>query len=514
MKNGGALCAIILCCAIAGEAQDVSLSGTVTGNGAGINGARVSLKNYPLLVAYTDGSGAFTLSGALPVINRKNFTGAGALPSIKNNNLLFTSAKSLSAVRIDLFALNGSRLFSQKLSNVAPGSHSVPLIKTAQGIYFVRLSVGTESYLMKMAAGMGSVVAKRQGMNLSASLAKGVASAGLIDTLIVTAQTWKHALVGLTDYREQLSPVTLTASNPWKPTGALMHDNGMVKIMAKGYDFEMGQPDPYIADAWTEYEHPVHTVQFTHDFWMDTTEVTQKMFDSIMGSVYTDYVAITWDPWFGVGDNYPVYIVYWGNAVLYCNARSKIEGLDTVYTYSEKNAPSGELVELFDAESDLSKNGYRLPTEAQWEYACKGGTATDFYWGKNYGPYPSTAADSAELGEYTVWRKNSFDFGDGQPGSGMHLVGSTKPNAYGLYDMAGNATEHIHDFWTDDFYHDGYGTVVDPAGPATGQWGHVLRGGNWGSDGWNLRSSYRNPNFNQPNYAIWFVGFRVVLPIP
>jgi sulfatase modifying factor 1 len=262
----------------------------------------------------------------------------------------------------------------------------------------------------------------------------------------------------------------------------------------------------------------VHTVRFTHDFWMDTTEVPQKTYNRIMDSVYADYIPVVWDPWFGYGDDYPVYIVYWGNAVLYCNARSKLEGLDTVYSYDSANAPTGELLELFGAKSDLSKNGYRLPTEAEWEYACKGGAATDFYWGKNYGPYPATAADSAEVGEYAVWRKNSFDFGDGNPGSGNHLVGSTKPNPYGLYDMAGNVTEHVHDFWNDDtlnlFLYSSGGTLVDPTGPATGKWGHVLRGGNWGSDGWNLRSCYRNPEFNQPNYSIWFVGFRTVRPIP
>jgi formylglycine-generating enzyme required for sulfatase activity len=505
MKKSKALLTVILCCVFTSQAQ---VSGTVTGNGAGISGARVCFKNNPYRVTYTDATGAFSLS--VPVIALKHGTVA-ALPSINNNRLLFATAKKIDNGRVDLFSLSGSRLFSKELKNVAPGSHNIPLDRTAQGAYIVQFITGEDRFIMKLAAGMGSVVSGRHGITSSYPFAKNAGSGAFADTLIVTAPTWKHTLVGLADYNEQVT-VTLTASNPWKPTGALVKEKGMVKIMGKGHDFEMGQPDPNIdGEEFTKYELPVHTVEFTYDFWMDTTEVTQHQYDTVMKSGYTDYVTLlSWDDRWGVGDRYPAYYLYWGNAVLYCNARSKLEGLDTVYSYSDPSAPSGELVEFSTVSSDLSKNGYRLPTEAEWEYACRAGTATDYYWGKNYGPYPATPADTAEVKEYAVWQANSWDLGEGTAGYGNHQVAVTKPNAYGLFDMAGNTTEHCHDYWSDNY---GFGTVIDPSGPATSDFGHILRGGNWGLGADALRATNRNGNFNPPNYPFFHVGFRTVKPV-
>ena len=515
MKSVYTAAAALVCWAFSSPAQDISITGAVTGNGAPIQGARVSVKNYPHLVAYTDASGAFSLNGALPVINGKH-AGNASVPSMVNGRLLFTADKNSGKVRVDLFSLRGDRIFSRELANPSPGSHAIPLMKTAQGVYIVRFTSSAGSVVMKMTDGAGSAALQRRDVYRSSSTAKAASSS--IDTLVVTARTWRHAIIGLPAYNAELPlSITLTASNPWKPSGPLEHQNGMVKIMAKGYDFEMGQPDPNIDSIiMTPYEQPVNTVQFTYDFWMDTTEVTQKAFDSIMGKVYTGYLSpANWDPWFGLGDTFPAYDIYWGNAALYCNARSKLEGLDTVYSYDSLNAPPGELLEFFGEKCDPSKNGYRLPTDAEWEYAYRGGTSDDFFWGKNYGPYPATVEDSAEVNEYSVWWGNSFRFGDGKPGSGNHPAGSTKPNAYGLYEMAGNVTEFCHDYWTDNFDRgNDWGTIVDPTGPATGTWrGHVFRGANWGSNARSLRSAYRRPGFDQPDYTIFFVGFRVARPI-
>jgi sulfatase modifying factor 1 len=495
------------------SAQDVTITGTVTGNGAPLAGARISLINRPHLVAFTDATGAFSLSGAVPVMNGKRADKC-PVPSIVNGRLLFYAETNSGKISVDLFSLRGDRIFSHELANPAPGKHVIPLMNAAQGVYIVRFISNAGSYVMKMTNGTGSTALKQRNILLTTPAAK--AAAGFVDSLVVTAPGWRHAVVGVANYQGQAN-AALIASNPWKPTGALEHQNGMVKIMAKGYDFEMGQPDPNIDSIGaTIFEQPVRTVQFTYDFWMDTIEVTQGSFDSLMGTVYADYASPpNWDPWFGYGDSFPAYDIYWGNAALYCNARSKLEGLDTVYSYDSMNALPGDLLELFGEKSDLSKNGYRMATDAEWEYAYKGGTSTDYYWGKNYGPYPATDADSTEMNQYTVWWGNSFRFGDGNDGSGNHPAGSTKPNAYGLYEMAGNVTEFCQDFWNEDFnMGNDWGTVVDPTGPEIGTWrGHVFRGANWGSIGSSLRATFRKPGFDVDGYTIFFVGFRVVRPI-
>jgi len=103
---------------------------------------------------------------------------------------------------------------------------------------------------------------------------------------------------------------------------------GMVLIHAGNQSFQMGSADG-LAD-----EQPIHTVQLSHDFWIDTVEVTQADYDSLMNRYYAGYDQPSWHEPYGVGTGYPAYSVYWGDAALYCNARSKRDGLDTVYTYT------------------------------------------------------------------------------------------------------------------------------------------------------------------------------------
>jgi formylglycine-generating enzyme required for sulfatase activity len=131
---------------------------------------------------------------------------------------------------------------------------------------------------------------------------------------------------------------------------------------------------------------------------------------------------------------------------------------------------------------------YRLPTEAEWEYACRGWTSTRFSYGDDPG-YTS-------LTDYAWYDANS--------GSTSHPVGQKLPNPWGLYDMQGNVWE-----WCQDWY-DAYpgGAALDPQGPASGSY-RVIRGGYWDDFAWLCRSARRD--YDYPDYGDDYIGFRVVL---
>ncbi|MBU1919764.1 SUMF1/EgtB/PvdO family nonheme iron enzyme, partial [bacterium] len=107
--------------------------------------------------------------------------------------------------------------------------------------------------------------------------------------------------------------------------------DGMKLIPAGGQSLQMG------SESGFDNEQPVHTVSFTNDFWMDSTEITQQEYDNLMSAHYGDYTTPIWNNPYGAGDGYPAYQLYWGDAVLFCNARSAVEGFDSVYTYSSIN---------------------------------------------------------------------------------------------------------------------------------------------------------------------------------
>jgi formylglycine-generating enzyme required for sulfatase activity len=136
-----------------------------------------------------------------------------------------------------------------------------------------------------------------------------------------------------------------------------------------------------------------------------------------------------------------------------------------------------------------SAGKYRLPSESEWEYACRAGTTTRYSFGD----------DESELGEYAWYYENS--------GSETHPVGQKNPNPWGLYDMHGNVWE-----WCSDWYNDSYYATspdTDPAGPSSEEKFRVLRGGSWLSDADFSRSSTRGNNL--PSISTADIGFRVVL---
>lgn len=273
---------------------------------------------------------------------------------------------------------------------------------------------------------------------------------------------------------------------------------GMVVI--PGGSFAMG------CDSGKKDERPTHMVTID-SFFIDRTEVTQKDYKAIMQSNPSEFE----------GDStLPVEQVTWFDAVLYCNERSKRDGLDTVYSFKD-TAVKGNTKEkprlisqnqnyklyyhsytihttcrnLNGLKINFKKRGYRLPTEAEWEYACRAGSSTMYYWGEKIND------------DYLWFNGTSF--------SSTHPVGMKKPNTFGLFDMAGNVWE-----WCNDWYAaDGYDTVnsnKNPRGPSTGE-SRVLRGGGIDDNFGDVRSSSRYPYRSAPGFNHRSVGFRCVLSL-
>lgn len=211
---------------------------------------------------------------------------------------------------------------------------------------------------------------------------------------------------------------------------------------------------------WTYWEEPRIAVTISRGFWMGKYEVTQGEYLAVMGS----------NPSVFTGDLHrPVDRVYWYNATNYC----------------------GKLTQQERAAGRIGSNSaYRLPTEAEWEYACRAWTSDRQF---NYGDDPGYT----NLANYAWYAANS--------GGTTHPVGQKLPNPWGLYDMYGNVWE-----WCQDWF-GGYsgGIAVDPQGPAAGAY-HVVRGGSWDYPGRSCRSGSRDDG-DLPDHNYFYFGFRVVL---
>lgn len=190
----------------------------------------------------------------------------------------------------------------------------------------------------------------------------------------------------------------------------------------------------------------------------------------------------------------PIILVSWYGAAAYCNWRSQQEGREPCYNLSTW-------------ECDFSKKGYRLPTEAEWEYAARGGlSAYRFPWGEtithNQANYYSDAAFSYDTsltrGYHPTWHDLDSPF--------TSPVGSFPANGFGLYDMAGNAQEWCNDWYSATYYESS--PASNPTGPATGT-GRVIRGGCWYSSAADCRVASRD--FDGPSHGGTDCGFRIVL---
>ena len=224
--------------------------------------------------------------------------------------------------------------------------------------------------------------------------------------------------------------------------------------------FQMGSPSS--ERGRSSNEGPVHDVTISQGFYLGKYEVTQGQWESVMGT----------RPWQGrdyvrSGSDYPAVYVSWENAQ--------------------------EFIRRLNA--SMGSNVYRLPTEAEWEYACRAGTTTRWSFGD----------DESQLEHYAWYYDNAWDVGERHG----HLVGTKRANPWGLYDMHGNVWEWVRDWYGSNYYSSS--PSVDPAGPSRGS-NRVVRGGDFGNDARNLRSADRNDD--SPSARGSNVGFRLLRQAP
>lgn len=257
--------------------------------------------------------------------------------------------------------------------------------------------------------------------------------------------------------------------NTVETTGQLIADSsgpdqiensfGMKFVRIPKGTFLMGTPEGAKV-RHADIQRPQHRVEITKDFYIGATEVTQGQWKAVTDT----------EPWLyrdsgPTGDDYPAMFICWDDAVIFCRILSRKEG-----------------------------KTYRLPWEAEWEYACRGGATTQYCFGD----------DGNELGEYAWWGALFGGTAKGEPYA--HQVAQKKPNQYGLFDMHGNLKEWCGDWYDGEYYNSS--PLRDPHGPTSGS-ARVLRGGSASSDPDGVRCASRDANRpDEPNDGY---GFRVVL---
>jgi len=234
------------------------------------------------------------------------------------------------------------------------------------------------------------------------------------------------------------------SENSPQPSHIITNSIGMKFAYIRPGTFQMGSPP---AEKYHQGDEFQHTVRITRPFYMAVTEVTQQQFETVMGFNPSNFD----------GNDLPIEKVSWNWARDFCQKLSEKEGC-----------------------------AYRLPTEAQWEYACRAGSN-------------SAAPTQAELNQIAWYQDNS--------GGTTHPVASKKPNKWGLYDMLGNVSE-----WCRGYYHTDYPekTAEDPNGPLHGAY-KVIRGGSWGFFAPSLRPAARASE--PPSYQLKQTGFRIIMQI-
>jgi formylglycine-generating enzyme required for sulfatase activity len=276
-------------------------------------------------------------------------------------------------------------------------------------------------------------------------MTKGILSGMLIGLVCLGCGKTNPPTGGASGEKASTGGSTKTDSVDRQPGKGMTNSIGMKLVYIQPGEFQMGSNDG------EDDEKPLHTVKISKGFYMGIYEVTQEQYQKVMGNNPSEFE----------GSNLPVEMVSWDDAVEFCKKLSQTEG-----------------------------KTYRLPTEAEWEYACRAGTTTKFSFGDS----------ESQLGDYAWYNQNS--------GEKAHPVGEKKPNAWGLYDLHGNVWEWCHDWYGGGYY--ASSPTNDPQGPSSGQ-GRVIRGGGWSYGSGGCRVSFR-VSIN-PNRRRVYIGFRLVLDL-
>ena len=241
-----------------------------------------------------------------------------------------------------------------------------------------------------------------------------------------------------------------------QPPKEITNSIGMKLVLTPKGTFMMGSPESEEARFEDETQHEV---TISKDYYLGVHEVTQAQYEKVMGTKPSYFQG---DEIKGSSTNNPVESVSWLDAVEFCKKLSDLP------------------------EEKAAGRVYRLPTEAEWEYACRAGSKSAYSFGES----------SKSLGDYAWF--------DGNSNNQTHPVGEKKANAWGLYDMHGNVWE-----WCSDWYGEyPNGAVSDPVGPREGS-DRVNRGGGWYNEAANCRSAIRHGI--DPSFRFHFIGFRVAL---
>jgi sulfatase modifying factor 1 len=258
------------------------------------------------------------------------------------------------------------------------------------------------------------------------------------------------------DFRRPLSYVVIAEDGSTAEYTVTVSSEAAPFVYVAGGTFEMGST---LADV----EKPVHTVTVS-SFWIGKYEVTQSQYEEVMGPTVFCYTGDT---------SRPAEWVSWPEAVTFCNALSASEGLDSCYTISGSQATC-----------DWSKNGYRLPTEAEWEFTARGGTLS--------GGHLYSGSDTADQ---VAWYSANC-------GGSTHPVGTKVANELGIHDMSGNVSEWCWD-WIGVYPSS---AQTDPKGPGSGMY-RILRGGSLSYNQDHSRCTYRDSM--DTSVSVNNLGFRI-----